>query len=166
MSYIDTSVIVAALDPLDPRYEKARRLLEKEENKIISELVLVELASIVARREELISSIASKLGLRREEAITTILLYISKRFNLRYRSTQGSTKLPLLGSIYKPIAAAIELSLPLKLRTLDLLHIAYAKLIKDKGETIQRLVTADKDYEKARRALREKIGIDLQLVEP
>lgn len=166
MNYIDTSVIVAALDPLDPRCEKARSLLEKGEDKIVSELVLVELTSIVARREELVSSIASELGLRRDEAVTAILLYVLRRFNLKYRSIHGSTRLPLLGSVYRPIATAIELSSPLRLKALDLLHVAYAKLLKDGGEAIQRLVTADKDFGKMREALREKVGIDLQLVEP
>ncbi len=65
MSYIDTSVIVAALDPLDPRQNSARETLEKEEYKIVSELVIAELASVLSRREELVSSIADQLGLSR-----------------------------------------------------------------------------------------------------
>jgi predicted nucleic acid-binding protein len=50
MSYVDTSIIVAALDYLDPRRELALEILEKKEDKKISELVLVELVSILSRR--------------------------------------------------------------------------------------------------------------------
>ena len=164
MSYVDTSVIVAALDPLDPRRGRARNLLEEEGYKVVSELVLAELASVVARREELVSSIASELGLRREEAVVTILLYILKRFNLRYRGVHGSTRLPLLGRVCRPVATAMKLSPLLRLRTLDLLHVAYAKLIKDDGEPIQKLVTADKDFEKAREELKEEIGMNLHVI--
>ena len=164
MSYIDTSVIVAALDPLDPKFKRARDFLEKEGG-IISELVLAELASVVARREEVVSDLASKLGLSSEETIIAILLYILKRFNLKYKSVDSQARLPLIGKIYKPIAKAIELSSRIKLRTLDLLHIAYAKLIKDKGEHIQRLVTAEKDFERAQEILKEEIGIGLYVIQ-
>jgi len=164
LSYIDTSVIVAALDPLDPRQKQARSILEEEGEKVISELMLVELASIVTRREELVTSIANKLGLSKEEAIIAIILYLLKRFNLKYKKVHNGTRLPLLGEVYKPIAVAVQLSPKLKMRTLDLLHIAYVKLIKDKEEPIQKLVTADKDFEKARETLKKELDINLHII--
>lgn len=45
MIYVDTSVIVAALDPMDPRRDEARKTLETHEDKVVSELVVTELAS-------------------------------------------------------------------------------------------------------------------------
>ncbi len=44
MIYVDTSTIVAALDSQDPRHNRAKELLEETENKIVSEIVLAELA--------------------------------------------------------------------------------------------------------------------------
>ncbi len=164
MSYVDTSVIIAALDTRDPRFRAARELLEKEKYKVVSEIVLSELASVVARREDLVSSIASTLRLGVEEAIMAILVYIIKRFRLKYKNIRGRTRIPLLGDAYKPIAIAVELSPRTKLRTLDLLHIAYAMLLKDEGEPIERLVTADKDFEKARDTLKSA-GIELHIIE-
>jgi predicted nucleic acid-binding protein len=38
MSYIDTSIIIAALDKLDSRQKLAQKVLEKGENKKVSEL--------------------------------------------------------------------------------------------------------------------------------
>ncbi len=164
MSYVDTSVVVAALDPLDPRIKKAREFLEKEGNKIISEIALVELASVLARREEIISGIAKELGLDKREAIITLLIYIIKRFNLKYRSMDSETLFPLLGRMYKPMAEAVELSTQIKLRTLDLLHITYAKLIRDSGEFLQEFVTADTGFKKISGKLEEKIGLKLNMI--
>ncbi len=165
MSYIDTSVIVAALDPQDPRMEKARSLLGEKGDKVVSEIVLVELASLLSRRTEITRTLAARLGLSGEEAVVAVILYILRRFGLRYRGVSGAARLPLLGRVYQPVATAIELAPRAKLRTLDLLHIAYAKLLKERGEAVERLVTMDKGFEKARRALREDLGIDLYVVD-
>lgn len=50
MIHVDTSVIVAALDPADPRREEARKALELYDNKVVSELVIAELASVLAKQ--------------------------------------------------------------------------------------------------------------------
>jgi predicted nucleic acid-binding protein len=60
--YVDTSAIVAALDPSDSRMRRARGLLEHAEDKVVSELVIVELASVLSRRRSLLASIAGRLG--------------------------------------------------------------------------------------------------------
>jgi predicted nucleic acid-binding protein len=62
MSYVDTSIIVAALDYLDPRRELALEILEKKEDKKISELVLVELASILSRRRNVLYEAFRRIG--------------------------------------------------------------------------------------------------------
>ncbi len=164
MSYLDTSVIVAALDPEDPRRDSARKILEKEENKIVSELVLAELSSIFARRMEIVSSLADKIELSGEEAIIALLIYILRRFNIKYRTVGGISKYPLLGEIYKPTATAIELSTRARLRTLDLLHLAYAKLLKDEGEHVSRIITMDNDFDTVRGIAKEVAGLDIEIV--
>lgn len=160
MSYVDTSVIIAALDTQDPRFKAARELLENEKYKVVSEITLSELASVIARRGDLVSGIASRLGLGVGEAVMAILAYIIKRFNLKYKSVRGRARVPLLGDAYRPMAVAVELSPKTKLRTLDLLHVAYAIVLKDEGEPIKRLVTVDRDFEKARDTLK---NADIQL---
>jgi len=165
MSYIDTSVIVAALDPTDPRRRRAREILEEEGHKVVSELVLAELASALSRREELLSDLAGRLGLSRELTIVAILLYIMRRFNLRYRAVVSRARALPFGKMYAPIATAMELSVALKLKTLDLLHAAYVKLLKNEGEPIRTLETADSDFEKAKKQLKSILGIDVSLIE-
>ena len=164
MSYIDTSIIVAALDPIDYRSRGALKILEEEKHKIISELTLLELASVLSRRRELVSDLADKLGLDIEITISAILLYLMKRFNLRHRGFESLMKIMPLGKVYNPLATAIELSPKLRLKTLDLLHIAYVKLLKDEGEPIHKLITADTDFEEAREYLEETAGVHLYIL--
>ena len=100
MIYVDTSVIVAALDPTDPRREEARKALELHDNKIVSELVIAELASVLARQHKVLISIKDKLGLDDHMmASMAIILYILKRFNLKYIVLTSS---PALGSFMLP----------------------------------------------------------------
>ena len=50
MKYIDTSVIVSALDPTDPSSISSIEALKREE-KIISELVTTELSPVLSRNK-------------------------------------------------------------------------------------------------------------------
>jgi len=164
MSYIDTSVIVAALDPSDPRSRSARRVLEEEGYKVVSELVLAELASVLSRREDLVSSLARRLRLSKELTILAILLYLLRRFNLKYRAVKSRARALPFGRTGAPAAVAIELSAVLRLKTLDLLHAAYLKLLKDQGEPIFMLRTADTDFEGVKEQLKSAVGVDVSIV--
>jgi predicted nucleic acid-binding protein len=98
---VDTSVIVVALDSTDPRREKARKALELHDNKVVSELVIAELASMLARQRRVLVSIRDKLGVDDHMASIAIILYILKRFNLKYTSVRGFST-TLFGKIYNP----------------------------------------------------------------
>ena len=165
MSYVDTSVIVVALDPKDSRREHARSFLESDEYKVVSELVLVELASALSRRNELLLSLASKLGVSNELLVTASLLYILRRFKLKYRAITVRTRPLPFGRIYAPVAVATELSSTLRLKTLNLLHVAYVKILKEEGEPIRTLVTADSDFKRIKKELRDSIGVEVLLLE-
>ena len=65
---MDTSIIIAALDPRDPRRKKALKILGDSKPKIISELTIVELASVLARRREVIAALANRLSITLPEA--------------------------------------------------------------------------------------------------
>lgn len=163
MNYVDTSVIVSALDPLDPRQKYARAALEENKDNVISELAIAELASVLARRESL-RELKAKIGLREELIIPAVILYLIRRFNLRYERANGHAKIPALGEMYLPITIAINLSRNLKLKTLDLLHIAYAKLLRDQGKRINVFLTIDKEFEKATKIVDEKFNIKIKIL--
>ncbi len=166
MSYIDTSVIVASLDPEDPRSNEARKILENEKGKIISELVLIELASVISRRKTLLKKLSDKLKLDEKKTLIALLLYILKKFKLNYKAIKNShLKHPLINSMYRPVTVGIELSHEVKLKTLDLLHAAYVKALKEQGEKLEKLVTADTEFKKAEEQLRKIVKIHLHTVE-
>jgi len=165
MSYIDTSVIVASLDPEDPRSNEAKKILENEKNKIISELVLIELASVISRRKTLLKKLSDKLKLDERKTLIATLLYILKKFKLNYRAIRDPhLKHPLINNMYRPVTIGIELSHEVGLKTLDLLHIAYVKALKDQGEKLEKLITADMEFKKAEKQLIKIVRIHLHTV--
>ncbi|RLI26881.1 PIN domain nuclease [Candidatus Bathyarchaeota archaeon] len=163
MSYVDTSVIVLALDRLDPRCCLAKAALEKAGDKVVSELVLVELSAVLARKR-LTELFAEKLGVSRRLIASTLIIYLLKRFGLRFRAVDGLIRIPMLGDLSQPMAEALNLSERLRLRTLDLLHLAYVKLLKEMGEPIDVLMTADKEFKKITREIEEELGVRVQFI--
>lgn len=164
MSYIDTSVVVASLDPLDPRRELALGVLEKLRDKRVSELVLAELASIVSRRRNVLHKTLRRIGVRDELAVPVVLLYVLKRFGLQYRRIDGRGNIYPLGDFYLPLAIVIELSSKVRLKTLDLLHLAYIAALKEQGEEIHELVTVDDDFKREEEAIKRELKIQIKTI--
>jgi len=161
MRYVDTSVIVAALDPLDPRRESARKFLEEVGDKVLSELVLAELVSSLVRRH-LELNLAKLASGRKELDVVAILLYLMKRFKLRYARVDGHAIVPPLGELHAPIATAIRLSSDFRLKTLDMLHIAYVKLLVDRGVIIDEIITIDEELKASKEALEKRLGVTVR----
>jgi predicted nucleic acid-binding protein len=161
MSYVDTSIIVAALDGFDPRQKLAQEILEKRKNKIVSELVLAELASIISRRENILFELSEKIKVKKELAIPTLLLYILMRFKLSYRKINGHKRVFMIGNLYLPFATAIDISSKFKLKTLDLFHLAYLKILKKQGEEINEFITADYDFKREKENIERELNISL-----
>lgn len=160
---MDTSVLVAALDPEDPRHDSARGFLEQGGYKLVSELVLVELASIIGRRGDFSATLSERLGVDERKAALAVLAYIIKRFNLVYREVDSS-KLAGFHRMYAPMAEAVNLSNLLRLKTLDLLHAAYTKTLKDTGEPVHEIATLDADFKKAENQLKTHLDISVKLL--
>lgn len=163
MTYVDTSVIVAALDPTDPRREEARKALEIRNGKVVSELVVAELASVLARQRKVLEGIRHKLGISEHVAFIAVILYVLKRFDLKYASVRGFSR-TLLGRLSKPLAYAVELAEKLRLKALDVLHLAYIKAMKEQGVWIRALLTSDADFKENEEDVREALGVAVDLV--
>nr|MDO8062137.1 PIN domain-containing protein [Candidatus Freyrarchaeum guaymaensis] len=162
MKYIDTSVIVSALDPLDEKQKTSLQFLEEEKEKVASELVMLELASVVSRRLDELSIPLREFSLPSEQLLIAILVYVLRRFGIKFVKIVGSMEIPLLGQMSLPVAATIELSAKIKLRSLDLLHIAYVKLLKEKGFKISAFATLDEYFVKAKEFLEEELSVALE----
>ncbi len=68
--------------------------------------------------------------------VVAVLLYIMRRFGLKYVDIMPENRALPLGRMYLSMAIAVELAPDLKLKTLDLLHASYVKLMKERGTNI------------------------------
>ncbi len=133
--------------------------MENRENKKISELVLTELASVLAKRDEMLLELSRKIDVRRELTLPVVILYIMKRFKLNYRKVDGFKRIFAIGNLYSPLATAIDVSPRFKLKTLDLLHLSYVKTLIEQGEEINELITVDEDFEKMKELITQELNV-------
>ncbi len=132
MIYVDTNVIISFVDGLDPNHEKALKVLGSlKDNKIVSKLTLIELASVYFRA-----------GL---EDPLALAIYSIRHSSLELADVDFNI---VLGNAFK-------LASILNLRTLNLLHVSVCKTFGAKF-----FVTFDKDIVGSSEALR-KMGIEV-----
>lgn len=140
MRYFDTSVIILAISK-DSRREIAIR--ELSTGGITSELGFVELVSYLSRNLN--------------DNPLPYAIRILDEFNIEVKSVPTRENTPL-GEIGRVFSLALEIASKVKLRTLDLLHVSYAILL-----NADKIVTADKEFEKAKDFLLEK-GVELNVI--
>jgi len=101
MIYLDTNIIISYVDELDPNHERAKRLFSTlEGNRVVSRLTLVELTSVFSRAN-LDNPIA-------------FALYSIEKSGAKVKDVDFNNV----------IVKAPGLAKDLKLKTLDLLHLA------------------------------------------
>lgn len=131
----------------------------------MSELVLTELASILSRREEMLLELSRKLKVKEELIVPIVILYILRKFKLSYRRVDGYRRIFMIDNLYPPFATAMDISSKFKLKTLDLLHLAYIKTLMEQGEEINELITVDYDFEREREAIKRELNIDVKILD-
>ena len=132
MIYLDTNVIIAFIDELDPRHSDANELLSSySDDKIVSRLTLIELASVYSR-----AGLPDSLSLA---------LYSIRRVKARVMEVNFDDV----------FTHTFKLAPLLKLRTLNLLHIAFCKTI-----GVKRFITFDRDIISKSDVIRN-IGIEV-----
>ncbi len=119
MEYIDTSVLIAFIDKNDDKHYIAEEMLKKYSNKIITKLNIIEMRSVLTR-----------INLKMEEIDALI----------DYLVIKGEIKI-IEVNMNKAIIKWNEIIEEIKLKTLDLLHIANAVIL-----NATKFVTFDKDF--------------------
>ena len=131
MIYIDTNVIVSYVDEKDLNHDKVVAMsMRLGKEKAVSQLTLLELASIYARAEF--------------EKPIPLAMYSIKRFDASIVETD-------LNIIIKESLRYVP---TLRLKTLDLLHVATARVIGANS-----IVTLDRDIAKKADVIKDTIGI-------
>jgi predicted nucleic acid-binding protein len=165
MSYLDTCVIIAYCIDGDPQHDKAVNIVEKLKkngNKLYaSTLTLVELYSVVSRniQKYKLPPGIEELTNHRSKLRATIAYFLQL---LSLHILPDEAKLIDLDhlKLFHKFSDAIDLAAKLKLRTLDLLHLAYAcQLATEK--LIKFLATFDLEILKNKEAILEDIGIEV-----
>ncbi len=124
---------------------------------MVSELFVVELASALSRKTELITSI----GLEEDQPPTILLaylVYLMSKYGLRLLSPSGGQVVTPLGRVSAEDGSCLYMATDLKLRSLDLLHVAHLLSLKNRGYSIETLLTSDAEFLKATKFL-ERSGV-------
>lgn len=158
MKYIDTSVIVSALDPLDSEHNLARSVIDEHDDNVISELTLVEMTSVIQRRQD---SLNKKTILNSSNIIDLYgkILYILQEMELKLLFPNESSIGSPLGNLASPYFRAIELSSDVPMKTLDLLHLGFASEIGDNLNIKLDFLTRDNEFAKYSDKILEVLGI-------
>lgn len=134
MIYVDTSLIISYVDLKDPNHVKAERIVSSinSERKVVSMLVLVELASVYSRAE---LEKPLELALYSLDLIGAEILEIDHNEVLR---------------------GAFRMTSTLKMRTLDLLNLTACSLIK-----ANRFATLDQEIISKANVILEALEIEI-----
>jgi predicted nucleic acid-binding protein len=160
--YIDTSVIVSAIDRGDERNRDADKFLLREKEKVISPLVLIEIFSVVSRNSDrLISGLDLEINEEDLPAVITRLGVKKYELNLLYSFDKEFT---IFGEVPAEIKLAFTLAPKLKLRTLDLLHLSNAWNFKLNGYGVDEFATFDNGILRKTGKIEELTGI--RVIEP
>jgi predicted nucleic acid-binding protein len=164
MNYIDTSLVVTALDSISEKRSKyASKILGRTREKVVSQLFLLELASAISRKPELIKAVAMEEN-NPASILLAYLVYLLSKYDLKFLPLSGEQVATPFGRVNTEIGSGLALAADLKLRSLDLLHVAQLLLFKDRGYTIESLLTSDADFLRAEKFL-EQHGVKLLVIQ-
>jgi predicted nucleic acid-binding protein len=164
MAYVDTSIVIAYYFREDPNHGKAAKVIDilKKENRemIISPLTIIELYSVLSRKSEEYALPPRIRAVDNEKLRIRILVnHVIKDMKLRIVDDEPRVEQINKTKLFHIYQKAIKYAVDLKLKTLDLLHIAYATLLAGKG-LVNVFTTLDNEI-LAKGYLLEKLGLKL-----
>jgi len=160
--YVDTGILLANVIINDPNHERAQALLKTFKNNefIVSELSIVEMFSVLSRNLDLIEIRGVDLKESPSRIIKAIVLLALKKINASVLMQKEKLMSYKLGKcnlkMHSMYIEAVELSKKIKLKTLDLLHIALAKQL-----NAEIFLTLDKDILKKASSITKETEIKI-----
>ncbi len=164
MSYVDTNVILAKYFPGDRVQAQASLFLENRERKLVSPVTVLELASVISRLDNALTAPKEFFDVTPKRRIKALVEYMIRDNNLMPATLTVKTKVKLGKTLVMiPIEyhSGLRLAHALKLKTLDLLHISYADLLKRSGYELEHFVTYDQDILAKSREIKEETAIEV-----
>lgn len=163
MAYVDTDVIVAGYAPDDKMYEPAKQFLKTDGlTRIVSPLTFLELTAVLSRGQATIegSRTGEKQSLKRRVRATIEYIFRDAKLHMFSVSTLSNIKTgSRTVSVPLEYSHASRLASILRLKTLDLMHLAYADLVKKLEQPVEYFVTGDKSILAKEGEIRDELGL-------
>jgi predicted nucleic acid-binding protein len=166
MAYVDTNVILAKYFPEDRLHSKATAFLElNRKRKFVSPVSIVELAAVVSRLQR---DIRAPRELQQEpprRRVRAIVEFLIRDCALTVAAVPARAKIKFAGTILSvPLEyhSSIRLAHALELKTLDLIHLAYADNLRKWGHEVAAFVTGDSDILNKSDKIQEQLGIEVK----
>ncbi|MGQ9468609.1 MAG: type II toxin-antitoxin system VapC family toxin [Nitrososphaerales archaeon] len=167
--YVDTSAIISAYKPNEISYEASLRVAKLNTiTKVCSYMVITEIFSVISRLyrtsqikvSDSIKKILSKLSMK--ERVYALINAIILDWgilcpNLGFEVKQMRLKDFAL-SMPEALLEACMMATVINLKTLDLIHIACAKIINEAAHDLKYFVTLDQDVLNNRNKIKKIIG--------
>lgn len=144
--YIDTNVIVAKYHPRDPYYASSRSFLDSSTDKVASPLSIVELMAVTSRQAKELYAPDEILREPPRRRIRAVVEFLLRDSNITIVPVAAQARVKVAKSILTlPLeyVSSLRLASSLGLRTLDLMHLAYAYNIRGSGYELDSFVTTD-----------------------
>jgi predicted nucleic acid-binding protein len=173
-TYLDTSVIIARYMPADPAFNKVERLFRAStEARYISEISVLELHCVFSRliRGGMLSAplgISSFADLEMKEKVKVAVEHAIRTWRLTVATPERTyARYPLSRQTIETqheLFEAMRTAPALGLKTLDTLHLTYAKTIRETVPDLETFTTLDGDIISRRNEIESEL--DITVVSP
>ncbi len=173
-TYLDTSVIIARYMPADPAFKKVQMLFRASaEARYISEISVLELHCVFSRliRAGVLSvhlGLSSFADLEMKEKVRVAVEHAIRTWRLTVTTPERTyAKFPLSRQTIETqheLFEAIRTAPALGLKTLDILHLTYAKTMREAVPDLKTFTTLDEDIVSRRNEIENEL--DITVVSP
>jgi predicted nucleic acid-binding protein len=168
-TYLDTSVIVARYMPADPAFNQVEQLFRaSSEARYISEISVLELHCVFSRliRGGMLSAdvgLSSFADLKRDEKVKVAVEHAIRTWRLTVATPERTyARFPLSRQTIEmqhELFEAIRTAPTLGLKTLDMLHLTYAKTMRETVPDLKTFTTLDGDIISRRKEIEDELEI-------
>jgi predicted nucleic acid-binding protein len=173
-TYLDTSVIVARYMPSDPAFKEVERLFRTSPDaRYISEISVLELHCVFSRliKGGMLSAdvgLSSFADLKENEKVKVAVEHAIRTWRLTVAIPERTyARLPLSRQtieIQHELFEAIRTAPTLGLKTLDMLHLTYARTMRETVPDLKTFTTLDGEIISRRREIENEL--DITVVSP
>jgi len=168
-TYLDTSVIIARYMRADPAFRKVEKLFRRSsEARHISEISVLELYCVFSRliRGGMLTADfgrSSFADLEMKEKVRVAVEHATRTWRLTVTTPERTyAKLPLSRQTIETeheLFEAIRVAPALGLKALDMLHLSYAKTIRETVPDLETFTTLDRDIISRRNEIEKELDI-------